>query len=382
MRHVVAQRRSRLMLAVGLAIVLSIVGFATVSRISSASRLLFAAPFAAGDGSANVPLFSSRRVVMVRWVARRSGRVNLLYLRVRTAGATACSDDPGVGYGGGSGGSWVVATTRVLPDGRPDARTPLATARLVPCTDKSYDSIAVPLNINVKSGHEYATLIRNGDSNPGHNFSSVNFLYARHGVAGPNGRNDRNPSIAQRFYGLDPREAVGFSTNGGRSWRIPGGPYGTSGGAVFIPTFLEVYADGRAGGQPYYSSTPLAGLATMSFRVKRTGSMQGVGAYTSGPGAAPVVVRVNGLFRGIALLHGSGFISASLPSSISLHAGDTITLSTVAGALGLALRRDYSGVHEAQLLGLGVHSLAFLTSDPASVVAIYPLSARGAPTLP
>jgi len=234
--------------------------------------------------------------------------------------------------------------------------------------------------VTVKRGREYATLVRNGDAHAARNFSSLNFLYARGGLAGPNAANHRGAVAARSFYGLDPREVIGYSRNAGRTWQIPGGPYGVHGGAAFIPTFLEVFADGHAAGQPFYSSAPLIGPISMSFRAARTGTLNGIGAYTSGPGAAPVVVEVNGAPSGAAELRGAGFIRADI-APVPVRAGDTITLSTTAGGDALALRRNYAGALETKLAGLGIGGMPFMTSDPQSVTPIYPLAPRAAPIL-
>jgi hypothetical protein len=42
---------------------------------------------AAGDSSANVPLDASNEWAMLRWVARRDGRISKLWMHVKTEGA-------------------------------------------------------------------------------------------------------------------------------------------------------------------------------------------------------------------------------------------------------------------------------------------------------
>ena len=220
-------------------------------------------PFAGGDDAANIPLNSASKAVLVRWVADHTGLLQRLYFRVRVEGAPC---KPGrSGYALGTTGRMQVATYRVLPDGRPDLNARLALEEFVPCARQTEESVDVNLGFLVTKGAEYATVVKNVDSNPSGNFFSTNYLFAATGVVGANGRNERNPNATDAYYGRDPRELVGYTTDGGANWALPGGPYGDNQGRAFIPTYVQEYADGFRGGQPYYWAGDTSSSVTMVF---------------------------------------------------------------------------------------------------------------------
>ncbi|MDQ6914505.1 MAG: hypothetical protein M3155_01680 [Actinomycetota bacterium] len=339
-------------------------------------------PFAAGDSSANIDLKTAGRMVMNRWVARETGTITTLYLQVRTAGSTACTDDPGgMDYGAGTSGVWRSTTHPVLPDGRPDMSVTLAQSDFSPCAHNDGNSEAIPLGIPVVKGQMYATVVQNADPDPAHNFFSQNFLYAASGLVGANARNELNPDAADTYYGIDPRELVGYSSDGGATWSLPGGPYGPNGGRAFIPTFVEQFADGYTGGQPYYSSHLQEGPLTMVYRLDAPTTVTGIGAYTSGPGEADVTLLVDGVRQAVVHLAGQGYLRAAI-DPVAVAAGKSLTLATVAGSAGLNLRRDYGGSVWADLMGFGSDYPRYLVEQPQYAAPVYPLTAAGAPVGP
>ena len=72
--------------------------------------------------------------------------------------------------------------------------------------------------VQLKASTPYAMVYRNVHSDPVHNFSSTNSLTVKESEAGPNGRNNLDPNAPGAIAGLDPREAVAWSTNDGASW--------------------------------------------------------------------------------------------------------------------------------------------------------------------
>ena len=187
--------------------------------------------------------------MLVRWVARSTGTLTALHFRIQADGS-ACRHSGRTGYGRGDGGSWHVTTHPVLPDGQPDEATTLATQDVRPCdaptsiVDVRQGIIRLPMRLAVARGNEYATVLRNDDAAPADNYTSPNFLFTSTGILGANGRNERSPLAPDAYYGLDPRELVGYSPDGGRSWALPGGPTG-----------LRAVA---ASSRPTFRSTPAA----------------------------------------------------------------------------------------------------------------------------
>src|SRR5207248_5813671 len=77
------------------------------------------APIAAGTSAGNIQASGAGKWILTRWVARSTGTLSALHLRIQADGAT-CRLSGKVGYGLGNGGTWHVTTHPVLPDGRPD----------------------------------------------------------------------------------------------------------------------------------------------------------------------------------------------------------------------------------------------------------------------
>jgi hypothetical protein len=319
-------------------------------------------PFAAGDDAANIALRSSGDRVVIRWVARRTGRLQLLSVRVKIAPA---------GYGGGTTGVLHATTHPVLPDGRPRTGVVLAETTLSPRRRQWGGTVLLPLGFAVRAGQEFATVIRNDAGDPHRDYFSANFLHTDAGLIGATGRNERSSSARDSYYGLDPRELVGFSRDGGESWNLPGGPYGARRGRAFIPTYVQLYADGHADGQFYYWSEPASGRVTMVFPDMPAWRITRLGAFVRG-GASTVVLAVDGERRAAARLAGTGFVSRAV-TPVSVHEGATVTLTATAGGDGLALSRLHADSVWARLVGLGSRYRWFLEGDPDSAVPLYPL---------
>ena len=322
-------------------------------------------PFAAGDAAGNIALREGGDRILLRWVARRTGRVRALYVRVKFAGA---------GYGRGTGGVLEATTHPVLPDGRPRVAIVLAVSRLAPARSVHGGSLALPLGIDVEAGQELATVIRNAAFDPARDYFSVNFLFERQGLVGANGRNERRATACDAAYGLDPRELVGYSRDGGRRWRLPGGPYGARSGKSFLPTYVQEYVDGRASGQVYYYARPISGSVTMVYRNgPRPWTINRVAAYSRG-GTAEVAVEVDGRREATGDLGGRGFVSGPI-DPLEVPPGGLVRLTLEAGAEGLRLDQLFADAVWARLARLGRGNPWYLESDPQTAVPLYALPA-------
>ena len=159
------------------------------------------APLAAGDSAANIALDTARKRVLLRWVANDSGRLRRLYVRVKVEGSRCSSGRKG--YAAGSGGTAQAIVYPTRPDGRPDTTRELARASVEPCDAHRGESLGFPLSLDVEAGDELATVVRNIDPQAERNWFSLNFLYEREGLVGPNARNERDPEAVGAEYGLD-----------------------------------------------------------------------------------------------------------------------------------------------------------------------------------
>ena len=338
------------------------------------------APVAAGDSAANMKLSGSDVRVLVRWVARASGFVSVLHLRIQADGAT-CRQSGSTGYGAGSGGSWEATTHRVLPDGRPDMRETLAKQSFRPCSgaraavDVRQGVARLLMRLRVREGEERATVIRNGDPAPSENFTSVNFLFTETGIVGANGRNERSPNARDSLYGLDPRELVGYSTDGGRTWALPGGEYGNPGGRNFLPTYIQEFSDRRVAGQPYYyAAAPTRKARTMVFAPARERwVVRGLGAYTALAGSGELVLEVDGDERARVKVSGRGMLRAPI-DPVEVAPGRTVRVTATGLSLGdLAADTDWGRL-------MGMHTPANrwrIEGEPnfSRAAPVYPLPA-------
>jgi hypothetical protein len=322
------------------------------------------APVAAGESAANIPLNGAQKRILVRWVARSSGTLTALHVRIQADGST-CRNNGKSGYGLGTGGGWRVTTHPVLADGRPDQSTTLANQDLRPCdaplsvVDVRQGVVRIPMRLPVERGAEYATVISNPDADPTRNYSSMNFLYTSSGILGANGRNERSALAPDAYYGLDPRELVGYSVDGGSTWSLPGGPYGrAAGGRSFLPTYLQEYADGQITGQPYYyASAASTAPRTMAFgNVRHPWVIRQLGAYTPRQGTGTLTLTVDGSVRASVPVSGVGMLRADI-SPVTVAPGQTVRVT----AAGLAIQNVVADTAWGRLVGL------HLASKPWSV---------------
>lgn len=368
--------------AAALAAVVVAAGAASASA-SGPTGVALPAPVAAGTSAANVALNGAGRWVVVRWVAREAGTLAALHLRIQADGAS-CRITGRTGYGLGNGGSWVVTTHPVLADGKPDLAHTLARQVVRPCSgprsvvDVRQGVVRLAMRLPLAAGQELATVIRNGARAPARNFTSLNFLYTAGGLVGANGRNARSPAAQDAYYGLDPRELVGYSRDGGRSWSLPGGPYGQPGGRDFLPTYVQEYADGTIEGQPYYYATaPSSAPLTMRFTgVVRPWTVRALGAVLARPGSGSLTLAVDGKVSARAVVAGTRVVRASIPP-IVVRPGQRVDVT----ARGLTIQDIAADTAWARLMGMNLPSAPWrIVGDPnvSHAAPVYPLPACGA----
>jgi hypothetical protein len=336
------------------------------------------APIAGGSSAGNMAFNGRSKWVMIRWVARASGRLWRLQLRIQADGAS-CRLDGSTGYGSGNGGTWRATTHPVLANGRPDMGHTHSSIYLHPCSSGGslvnvrQGVVRLPLRMNVRRGDEYATVIRNTARHARSNYTSINFLYSSHGILGANGRNDRSPTAADAYYGLDPRELVGYSRDGGRRWRLPGGQYGHPHGHNFLPTYVQQYSNGPVTGQPYYYTSGTSDSATMVFQnIRRPWQIRALGAFAADHTSGTITLFVNGTPRVSAPLSGRGMLRAAIPS-LTVNPGQTVKVT----ATGLAINEVAADSAWATLLGMGRSDAPYyLEGGRADQAApVYPLPA-------
>lgn len=344
--------------------------------------VLLPAPVAAGESAANMILNTGDVRVLTRWVARRTGTLDALHLRIDVSGAR-CKLGERSGYGLGNGGSWHVTTHPVLDDGRPDVSHTLAVQDFRPCearppvVDIRRGLTRLAMGIDVERGREYATIVSNRDPKPGENWSSTNHLYTSTGILGANGRNERSSAAVDAFYGLDPRELVGYSRDGGRTWALPGGEYGRPAGRSFLPTYVQEFADGVRTGQPYsYATAPSEAERTMVFRnVDRPWRIRALGAYTLEGGTGTLTLTVAGRQRARAAVTGRGMLRANI-EPVTVAPGQMVKMT----ARGLTIRNVVADTAWGRLVGMHLPTRPwYIEGEPnySHAAPVYPLPCAG-----
>jgi hypothetical protein len=364
----------------------AIAGMALAAAGGASTGSAITTPHAGADSAANMDLKSSARRTVIRFVTAKTGTLAKFHLHLKTEGADCKTGR--VGYALGDGGLARVTIHPVTSAGMPDTAVTLFSDTFQPCVrhNGDYETSWITPNLTVTRGTELAVQIANVHSSPSGNYFSTNHLYRGDfgfGIAGANGRNERNLFAADAFYGLDPREVVGWSADGGATWRMPGGPYGANSGGAFLPTYIQEYADGHKAGQPYYWAMATSGTVTMVYpNVPVTWTISQLGAYTSttSGGASTVRLYVDGVQRGSADLSGAGMLRASI-TPVTVNPGQTVKVQTTAGSSGLNLYRQHADANWTRIMNLAPSAsppFYLEGSVPAgSSVPVYPLPMYG-----
>lgn len=296
-------------------------------------------------GAANVPLNTSDRRVMTRWVAARSGTVEAILIRVKIEGAAGCDSGGRPGYAAGDAGVLRATTHPVDRSGRPVGDVVLARSAMAPCTAARGESITLPLNIRVERGRGFATVVWNSHPDPAGNHFSTNHLFVASAAAGAHAFDVRPsplPRVPAPWPGLDTSEAVGLSEDGGRTWQVPARPYGEGDPRTAVPTYILRYRDGQTTGQPFYYgllSREVVEVAFPPVRYPRTISQ--IRAHAIQPGAATAEVLVDGTRRAGVRLEGPGVAQAPL-APVAVPAGAHVTVRVPTGTAGLGLPALFS----------------------------------------
>jgi hypothetical protein len=323
-------------------------------------------PFAFGDSAWNVPLDRPGTAVLLRWVARRTGRLDALYIQMKIEGSD-CRDGRS-GYAAGNGGRWRATTHPILPDGSPDLGTVLASETFNPCRREAEDPFgyeygALRLRLEVQEGQELGTVIAPVNRDLSRAYASTNWLSVPRELAGPNGRNTRSAGAPGAVAGLDPRELVGLSDDGGRSFTLPFAP----GDHVVLPTYVQDYADGHRDGQPYYYGTSIRNPTVELTDVPRSWRITALAARVRS-GRGTLTLTVDGRRRGrIALC--PGLVRTPIRPVVA-PAGSTVELR----ASGVEVDQVHADRAGARLMGLDRSAFPWrLRSFETSIAALYAL---------
>jgi hypothetical protein len=192
----------------------------------------------------------------------------------------------------------------------------------------------------VRADVPYFVTYQNVDPSPRTNFVSLNSPVTSEAAAGPNGRNTLDPDAGGAIAGLDPREAVAWSTDGGLSWgwgrqvgagSIPGDYSGSGDDGVRLPWYAwqEVGDGPLRSNQPYYAYSARGSYTLRVRSAPVATTLTEAGGYAPAGSSAGVVtvrnLRTGAVGRTRPL--GGGLVKGALTPAVEVAAGDTYEIS-------------------------------------------------------
>jgi hypothetical protein len=294
------------------------------------------------------PLKAANYRALLRFVPDSNISIDRFYFGFKLRGAS-CWDSGNAGYGAGDGGTLEGSIVNI------DAKTGLPTTTLVTetinaCTRHKEASVelgSVPVmvwvntKVNLEGGRLYAFVVRNAHADPTRNFFSFNMPLADTLLAGPHARNELNKNASGGILGLDPREHVAWSVDGGKSWRYGSGngqynsfmnDHDSAHPATRMPQYGFRLTSGMTlGMQPYYAySTDCTGCSVTYANARYARTFSEVGGFTASGNNVGTLTFTNtstGMKSSCTPAQGYGFRKCSLPTPVSVAVGQSYSVS-------------------------------------------------------
>jgi hypothetical protein len=271
------------------------------------------------------------------------------------------------GYAHGDGGIIRARLVTIDPDGTPDLGNVLAEERInaVQRYRETQEAFGVGGDTQLlyftldsaelEAGRPYAVVYSNAAEDPLQDFFSINSPVTRESVAGPNAQNSLDPQTPGAIAGLDPREAVTWSTDGGDEWlwgwRVGEGDlYGnytasrTDDAGPPLPWYgwQESPDAPPASNQPYYAYGEDGSFTLVASDVPHDTTLTEAGGYAPlGSDVGVVTVRnVTTGETGSTGPLGEGLVWGSLDNPVRVRVGDTYEISNT-GTVALAKADDF-----------------------------------------
>jgi hypothetical protein len=290
----------------------------------------------------------------LRFVLDDDTRLYRFFVGFKALGAGGVFADQGTGgYGKGDAGVMNAQLVTVKADGTPNLADVLAQETVT--AQQRYSQIKADYGIATVSGQTYfefggvslsadtmyAVVIRNVHGDPANNYFSINSPTMKESEVGPNGYNNLDPAAPGAVGGLDPREAVTWSADGGASWvwgRLVGQGYYTGSATTDDGTRLPFYGWTGAPGnvkpssnQPYNNYWQKCTGCTLTLhRAPRAVTLTQAGGYAPVGSSVGVVTVTNprtGQVGRTASL-GTGLARGPLTPTVRIEQGDSYTITT------------------------------------------------------
>jgi hypothetical protein len=278
------------------------------------------------------------------------------------------------GYSDGNGGTILARLVAVKPDGEPDLSQVLAQEKVGAWQRYTESKAAYGApgttqllffnmgGVQLHGGQMYAMTYQNVDPSPASNWFSENSPTVKESVAGPNGVNNTDPSAPGAIAGLDPREAVCWSQDGGSEWAwgrhagegdTPGAYGGSATGddGTRLPWYgwQASPTSSPESNQPYYAYEERGSYTLKVSSVPEDVTLGEAGAYAP-VGASAGVLTVRNLSTGAVgqtAELGSGLVRGALDNPVTVQAGQSYEISntgTVMKAEGDSFVRSTFGI--------------------------------------
>jgi hypothetical protein len=258
------------------------------------------------------------------------------------------------GYADGAGGTIRARLVEVKASGEPDLSRVVAeeTVSAVKRYEESKALYGAPGKtqllhfetggVTLQAGRMYAMTFQNVDPDPAANWFSENSPTVKESEAGPNGRNNLDPDAPGAIAGLDAREAVAWSKDGGSSWvwgrRAGEGPTAgayagsaTSDDGTRLPWYgwQQTATSKPQSNQPYYAYKAAGAYTLTLSNSPREAVLTEAGGYAP-VGAGVGVVTVRNLSTGAVGRTGSlgtGLQKGNLDRPVAVLPGQSYEIS-------------------------------------------------------
>ena len=301
----------------------------------------------------NQVLTSSRYVYAIRFVLDRPTTLHRFFSGFVLEGTSRLGGRPR--YAHGDGGTILARLVQVDREGRPDLGRVLASER-VNGVDRYLETAGaygilphrtVLLHFNMggvklKRGRMYAMTYQNVSGQPQQNWFSTNSPVVKASEAGPNGRNNLNPDARGAIMGLDPREAVGWSTDAGKGWvwgrrvgegparfSYAGSPSSDEGARLPWYGWQATPTSPPRSNQPYYAYRQAGSYELIVSGAPRATTLTEAGGYAP-VGRSAGTVTVTNLRTGVTgstPYLGSGIVKGALSQPVPIAVGDSYLIS-------------------------------------------------------
>jgi hypothetical protein len=294
------------------------------------------------------PLKSADYRALLRFVPDATISIDRIYFGFKLRGAS-CWDSGNAGYGAGDGGTLHASLVNI------DAKTGLPTTEIANETVNGCvrhneaaqvvgsDPVMVWVNIaaTLEAGKLYALIVSNSHAAPASNFFSFNMPLADTELAGPHARNELDQNATGGILGLDPREHVAWSKNGGSTWdygslngqyRSYMNDHDTAHPATRMPQYgFRLASQKMLAAQPYYAySTDCTGCAVTYANARYARKFSELGGFTaSGTNVGTLSIKneKTGQQASCTAAQAYGFRKCTLPTAVSVAIGESYTVS-------------------------------------------------------